>query len=169
MLARGWFSRGAPGLATLVLVSACGPGRGCGDPLSGPGATGPSAAATDSGSPGAAASSASASAAVSASAGDSPSSPEAGFHCFSWVHGAQFSTDCYPSFAECEKERLGMSGGARPTTPRCEKAAHVSCVRLSMPPDTTEKERCFEDAAACGRYRAFVLKSGHRVTACEDR
>ena len=154
------------GALMLALVCGCGSGRG-GDGSSGgltttgagSGTNGPSAVTTS------APSSASASAPSSASAG----ATESGYHCFSWIHGPQFSRDCYPSRAECERARLSMQGGARPTTPACERAERVSCVRLSMPPDPTEQERCFADAAACGRYRAFVQKTGHRVTACEDR
>ena len=61
-----------------------------------------------------------------------------------------------------------MKEGARETT-ECQKAEHVSCVRLSRPPSTTESERCFSDAGACARYRTFVQGNGHKVTACTDR
>lgn len=108
------------------------------------------------------------SAAVAAPASAASDTQAAGFHCFSWVHGSESSTDCYAGRAECERERRAMQEGARETT-ECKKADHVSCVRLSRPPSTTEIERCFGDARACERYQEFVRSSGHKVTACMDR
>ena len=91
------------------------------------------------------------------------------YHCFSWVHGPEHSQDCYPSRAKCEQEREAMHAGARPTTPGCARVDYVSCVSLSLPPETAQIERCFGDGAACDRYRDFVMGTGHRVTSCELR
>jgi hypothetical protein len=152
-------------LATAIAACSCRAGHGSSDsPASGAGVAASSSTASDAGqSPPREAPTAPA---LTASA--TGAAPAAGFHCFSWVHGPESSTDCYPDRAECERERRAMTEGARETT-ECKKADHVSCVRLSRPPSTTEIERCFADAGACARYRAFVQGNGHKVTACAER
>jgi len=94
--------------------------------------------------------------------------PRADFHCFSWIHGPQFSTDCYRGPDVCERERLAMKNGARETTPGCEKVAGASCTRVSRPPAPGDSERCFASANACARYRAYVQGNGLTVTPCAD-
>lgn len=91
------------------------------------------------------------------------------FHCFSWVHGHEHSTDCFRSHETCESERLAMERGARPTTP-CQGVPSASCTMVSRPPEhPVPRERCFSNAGACARYRAFVLGNELTVTPCEDR
>jgi hypothetical protein len=60
-----------------------------------------------------------------------------------------------------------MRDGARDVT-ECQRTERASCVRLSRPPSTETSERCFGDARACERYRAFVHRSGHVTSSCED-
>jgi hypothetical protein len=92
-----------------------------------------------------------------------PPVADGAFHCFAWIHGPSFSTDCYRTEAECQAERARMEGGARPTIP-CKTMVHASCAVF---PDG--QERCFGDAANCARYRAFVAKNGHPTGECATR
>jgi hypothetical protein len=88
-----------------------------------------------------------------------PASP--GFSCFHWVHGPQFSTDCYESAAQCEQTRAEMS---RDSTP-CEPAEHASCTRLAR----SGEQRCFGDPGACERYRSYIAGNGLDSSACIER
>lgn len=90
------------------------------------------------------------------------------FHCFSWVHGPDFSTDCFRGAAICDRERIAMKEGARDTM-ECSKVKGASCTRVSRPPTPGDSERCFGDANNCERYRAYVQGNGLTVTPCEDR
>ena len=94
--------------------------------------------------------------------------PSSAFQCFSWVHEAEFSTDCYRDAAECDRERRAMEGGARDTTV-CRPAEHASCLRIGRLPGPATLERCFADIEACNRYSSFVQRNGHRVTVCAER
>ncbi len=89
------------------------------------------------------------------------------FHCFAWVHGEEFSTDCYRAAAKCETERKAMEAGARPTRP-CEQVAGASCTMVGRR-KMKKEERCFGDPNNCERYRAFVTGNGLDVTACTDK
>lgn len=89
------------------------------------------------------------------------------FHCFAWIHGPQFSTDCYRSAALCETERKAMEAGARPTRP-CEQVQRASCTMVGRR-KMKKEERCFGDQNNCERYRAFVTGNGLDVTACSER
>ena len=89
------------------------------------------------------------------------------FHCFAWIHGAEFSTDCYRTAATCETERKAMEAGARPTRP-CEKVTGASCTMVGRR-KMKKEERCFGDPNNCGRYRAFVTGNGLDVTPCTDK
>jgi hypothetical protein len=89
------------------------------------------------------------------------------FHCFAWIHGEEFSTDCYRTAAKCETERKAMEAGARPTRP-CETIAGASCTMVGRR-KMKKEERCFGDPNNCERYRAFVTGNGLDVTACTDR
>jgi hypothetical protein len=95
------------------------------------------------------------------------SGPRATFHCFAWVHGPQFSTDCYRTAALCETERKSMEDGARPTRP-CEKVTGASCTMVGRR-KMKKQERCFGDPNNCERYRAFVTGNGLDVTACTNK
>ena len=107
--------------------------------------------------------------ATSSASATSSSTAPAPFHCFSWVHGHEHSTDCFRSHETCESERLAMERGARPTTP-CQGLPGASCTMVSRPPEhPVPRERCFSNAGACARYRAFVLGNELTVTPCEDR
>ncbi len=89
------------------------------------------------------------------------------FHCFAWVHGPEFSTDCYRSAALCETERTSMEAGARPTRP-CETVRGASCTKVGRR-KMKKEERCFGDPNNCERYRAFVTGNGLDVTACSEK
>lgn len=92
--------------------------------------------------------------------------PAAPLHCFSWVHGASFSTDCYDTVATCETAREDMERGARSTTP-CRSQPTGSCTMVSRPPTSpTPTRRCFGDRGACGRYRLVVTRNGLTTTQC---
>lgn len=107
------------------------------------------------------------SASLAAPAAADASAVSAEFSCFSWVHGPEsFSTDCFRTASDCEKARQDMTAGGRPTTPACDRAERAWCVVATRPPAPAEFERCFGDPGACERYRAFISKSGHRVSAC---
>ena len=95
------------------------------------------------------------------------SGPRAEFHCFSWIHGPDFSTDCYRTAAKCESERKAMEAGARPTRP-CEKVAGASCTMVGRR-KMKKEERCFGNPNNCERYRAFVTGNGLDVTACTNK
>lgn len=177
--------------ATCALIVSynvgCGPAQTSGGPPS-PGAGAPAAAssgepaspgatAADSGAPAAApggdASAAGTGAAAAPGPGGSSSAGVAAggratFHCFSWVHGPEFSTDCYRTAAECDREQLSMKNGARDTT-GCQPVQGAVCTRVSRPPDPADHERCFSDAGRCAHYQAFVTGNGHAVTPCVAR
>ena len=86
------------------------------------------------------------------------------FHCFAWIHGAEF---CYRTAAKCETERKATADGARQTRP-CETVAGASCTSVGRR-KMKKEERCFGDPNNCERYRAFVIGNGLDVTACTDR
>jgi hypothetical protein len=90
--------------------------------------------------------------------------PHAGFRCFSWAHERDFSTDCYRTRAECAAAVISMKEGARLPT-ECESREHASCTTLKGSKD----ERCFGDAANCGRYRAFVGRNHIETSGCVPR
>lgn len=106
-------------------------------------------------------------AASAAAPGAGSAAARAEFHCFSWVHGPEFSTDCFRSAAICDKERIAMKEGARDTT-ECSKVKGASCTRVSRPPAPGDSERCFGNANNCERYRAYVRGNGLTVAPCED-
>jgi hypothetical protein len=89
------------------------------------------------------------------------------FHCFSWIHGPEFSTDCYRDAAKCETERKAMEDGARQTR-ACQAVAGASCTSVGRR-KMKKEERCFGNANNCERYRAFVTGNGLDVTACTNR
>lgn len=93
--------------------------------------------------------------------------PRATFHCFAWVHGPQFSTDCYRTAAKCETARKAMEDGARPTQP-CEQVVGASCTSVGRR-KMKKEERCFGDPNNCERYRAYVTGNGLDVTACTNK
>ena len=97
---------------------------------------------------------------VAASAAPAPQP----FNCFAWVHGAEFSTDCYRSAETCEAERDRMHGVL---TRACEPSAHASCAVVA--PGERDLERCFEDERACSRYRAMLTSRGIASGPCEGR
>ncbi len=90
------------------------------------------------------------------------------FHCFSWIHVRQASTDCYRTSRECAVEKKSMEDGARPTAP-CEKTVGASCTMVSRPDGGPSFERCFSGPHGCQAYRAFVQGNGLTVAACVDR
>lgn len=96
-----------------------------------------------------------------------PPPPPPQFHCFAWVHGPEFSTDCYRSPELCEQARKKMEAGARPTRP-CERVAKVSCTAVGRGISKKE-EHCFGDANNCERYRAYVTGNGLSALACVDQ
>lgn len=91
------------------------------------------------------------------------SEPAFAFHCFSWAHQRDFSTDCYRTQTECLAEAKRMVEGARLPT-ECRPRDHASCTTLPE-----GKERCFGDAANCARYRAFVGRNHIDTTECAPR
>lgn len=95
------------------------------------------------------------------------SAPRAAFHCFSWIHGPEFSTDCYRTAEKCETERKRMEAGARPTQP-CKKDIGASCTMVGRR-KMKKEERCFGDPNNCERYRAMVTGNGLDVTACTNK
>jgi len=95
------------------------------------------------------------------------SGPRATFHCFNWIHGPEFSTDCYRTAETCEVERKSMEAGARPTQP-CKTVTGASCTMVGRR-KMKKEERCFGDANNCERYRAFVTGNGLDVTACTNK
>lgn len=95
--------------------------------------------------------------------------PRGTSYCFSWVHLADSSIDCYPNSGECEKARITMKQGARDTT-ACEPARYTTCTSVARPPEHPEQEdHCFERTDECEKYRRFVLASAHTATACTKR
>ena len=102
------------------------------------------------------------SASTSASAA-SAAEPASAFHCFSWAHQRDFSTDCYRTQTACLTELQRMKEGARLPT-ECAPREHASCTTLR---GTTE--RCFGDAANCARYRAFVGRNHIETSECVPR
>lgn len=95
--------------------------------------------------------------------------PRARFLCFSWVHGPDFSTDCFRSSKECEAERRHMKDGARDTTPTCRAVEGASCSVVTRPPAKAANEHCFGSASNCERYRAYVTGNGLTASPCADR
>ena len=96
-------------------------------------------------------------------------SASSAFHCFGWIHGPDFSDDCYRSASACADAAGEAQQGARPTRP-CRPVATAYCTDVSRPPDTpTAFERCFERAIECERYRSFVGRTAHVTTACAAR
>lgn len=88
------------------------------------------------------------------------------FYCFGWVHGPEFSTDCYRTSAECERERLEMKQGSRDVMPGCSVTEGAWCTRVARKPNTSTRERCFGGAENCRRYESFVQGNGHTTTGC---
>jgi hypothetical protein len=86
--------------------------------------------------------------------------PSQGYSCFHWVHGPDFSTDCYESAAKCEQVRAEMGRDSIP----CEPAEHVACTRLAR----SGEERCFGDLGACERYRAYIAGNGLDSGPCAE-
>jgi hypothetical protein len=94
----------------------------------------------------------------------STSAVDAGpFHCFSWAHERDFSTDCYRTEAACLIAAKAMTDGARLPT-ACGPRQHASCTTLRG-----NDERCFGDAANCARYRAFVGRNHVDTAECAPR
>lgn len=88
--------------------------------------------------------------------------PRATFHCFSWAHLRDFSTDCYRTANECDVERKKMG----PRAPRsCETQVSASCTNVGRR-GTNKDERCFGGTANCGRYRVMVTRNGLETTPC---
>lgn len=176
------------GLLTAGVAGACGPVQGSGGPPTAiaepPVATTSTGEVTSTPSPAASTGTATVAPSAEASAADTtsaaPPGPEAApepstsaaggatFHCFSWVHGMEFSTDCYRTAAECSRERQEMRKGARDTT-ECRTVQGGACTRVSRPPAPGDHERCFASAGNCERYRAYVQGNGLTVTPCVDR
>lgn len=88
-------------------------------------------------------------------------SQEALFRCFSWVHGAAASTDCYRSSARCEEARTALAEGSREVLP-CRDAQRAWCTTLQR----DGSERCFGANSVCERYRSFVQGNGLQTTGC---
>lgn len=86
-------------------------------------------------------------------------------YCFSWVHGPDFSNDCYRTKKECDDANLSMQRGSRPTT-KCTPESGGSCTTVSRPPDPSATQRCFGDHANCERYRGYVTGNGLTTTVC---
>lgn len=93
--------------------------------------------------------------------------PRATFQCFAWIHGPEFSTDCYRTAEKCEVARKTMAAGARQTAP-CKTVTGASCASAGRR-KMRKEEHCFGDAANCERYRAFVTGNGLDVTACTNK
>jgi hypothetical protein len=95
-----------------------------------------------------------------------PTPPAAAFagYCFSWVHLAAFSTDCFRSRAECESQRKQMAMGARDTAP-CQAASRASCTVVG----DEAHEHCFGSNGDCGRYRMMLARRGIQSTDCVER
>jgi hypothetical protein len=61
-----------------------------------------------------------------------------------------------------------MRAGSRDATD-CTAQPGGSCTRISRPPTSPdETERCFGDANACARYRAYVIGNGLTAAECTD-
>ncbi|MBL8683800.1 MAG: hypothetical protein JNK05_31800 [Myxococcales bacterium] len=95
--------------------------------------------------------------------------PRGAFHCFHWVHGQDFSTDCFRTVASCDRARVEMQRGHRDTT-ACAPVEHAYCTATSRPPAAASRsERCFGSAGNCERYRAYVRGNGLVADACRHR
>lgn len=82
-------------------------------------------------------------------------------HCFSWVHGAEFSTDCYPTPQACDTARAATDRMSQP----CRPTERVVCTTLSA----SHKTRCFGDMANCERYRTYTSDNGLSSNTCTQR
>jgi hypothetical protein len=88
-----------------------------------------------------------------------PSAPS-GYFCFQWVHGPDFSTDCYESAVLCEQTRAEMGRDSIP----CEAAERVSCTTIAR----SGELRCFGDLGNCGRYRNYIAGNGLESSPCNN-
>lgn len=95
------------------------------------------------------------------------SGPRSTFQCFAWIHGPEFSTDCYRTAEKCEVAKKTMAAGARDTQP-CKAVVGASCTSVGRR-KMKKEEHCFGDAANCERYRAFVTGNGLEPTACVNK
>lgn len=70
------------------------------------------------------------------------------WHCFSWVHRADHSSECHPTQGACDAARSRMEQGARMTTP-CSLEPHAAwCIDAPY-------GRCLPEPWACDRELAL--------------
>lgn len=85
----------------------------------------------------------------------------AGFYCYSWVHGTEFSTPCYRTRDACDVASAEMQSAHRDVTP-CEGMVTAWCALL-------DEERCFETGSQCARYLEAFAPEGKQLPSCQTR
>ncbi|MFO0570333.1 MAG: hypothetical protein U0263_32120 [Polyangiaceae bacterium] len=106
---------------------------------------------------------------------DAASEPKRGplrhatFHCFGWVHGPEFSMDCFRTHATCEKARRDMKAGARDVLPECSTNEGAWCTKVGRGSAKGGTERCFGSLGNCRRYESYVQGNGLVTSGCEEK